>query len=189
MRAYTPITVWPEFLIKLESKQTLSAEMLVTMLQKVSSQIDLARLDALEDQRDKLFFTQYTTATTSVVLAVLTFLLATIGLYGIIKYSTQMRRFELGTRMAIGAKRLDIISLIIKDNVGAIGIGIVISLIILLVLSIGFSEALASYINVQLITLFFVTLVLICIMALFSCYWPLRSVINYPVIRSLRGNE
>jgi putative ABC transport system permease protein len=190
MRAYLLTTeAESRFILKLKPQQTLSREMAATMLQEVSRQFSLLELEALDKQQDQLLFTQYTTAITSAVLAVLTFFLATIGLYGILNYATQMRRFELGIRIALGAKRIDVIGLIIKDNAGAVGIGIVISLIVLLALSIGFSEALASYINLQLITLFFVTLVSIGFMALFACYWPLRPIINSPAIRSLRGSQ
>ncbi len=190
MRSYLPTTeVVPQFIIKLKPQQTLPLELAATRVQEVSREFFVRKLEALNDQRDQLLFTQYTTAITSAVLAVLTFLLATIGLYGILSYATQMRRFELGTRLAIGAKRSDVIRLIIKDSAGAVGIGFVISLIILLVLTIGFSEVLASYINLQLISLFSVTLVLISIMSLFACYWPLRPIINYPAIYSLRGSQ
>jgi ABC-type antimicrobial peptide transport system permease subunit len=159
------------------------------VVQDVSRQFFVHRLETLNEQRDKLLFTHYTTAITTAVLAVLTFFLATIGLYGVLSYATKMRRFELGTRIAIGAKRKDIINLIIKDNAGAVGIGFVISLITLLGLAIGFSDALASYINLQLISLFSITLLLISVMSLFTCYWPLRAIINKPVIHSLRGSQ
>ncbi len=177
------------FLIKLKPNQDMSREMVISMLQEVSGQLDLLEIKALGEQRDQLLFTQYTTAITSAVLAVLTLFLASIGLYGILNYATQMRRFELGTRLAIGAKRMDVLGLIIKENAGSVGIGIVISLIAMLALYIGFSDALVSYINPQLIILFIVTLMLISIMTLFACYWPLRSIINYPVIRTLRGSQ
>jgi len=190
MRSYPLTTLeYSEFMLKLKPQQTLSRELAVTTLQEVSSQLNLLKLQVLDEQRDQLLFTQYTTAITSAVLAVLTFLLAAIGLYGILNYATQMRRFELGSRMAIGAKGGDIVRLIVKDNAGAVGIGIVTSLIVSLALYLGFSEALASYINLQLVVLFFVTVVLISIMALFACYWPLRQIINSPPIHSLRGGE
>ena len=70
--------------------------------------------------------------------------LAAVGIYGIINYSTQLRRFELGTRMAIGAKAKDLMRLIISDNLAAILIGVVASIIILLILYIGFSEILVA---------------------------------------------
>lgn len=190
MRAYP--TMWqerPSFLLKLKPQQTLSRELVVPTLQEVSGRLQLSTLDALDAKRNELLFTQYLTVITTAVLAVLTFFLASIGLYGILNYATQMRRFELGTRLAIGAKRKDVIGLIIKDNAGAAGIGFVISLIILSVLFIGFSEALASYINPQLVTLFVVTLGLSSIMTIFACYWPLRPIINNPPIRSLQGSQ
>jgi len=190
MRVYMPVPKGiPWFLLKLKPQQTLSREGVVATLQEVNSQLRLLKLDTLNELRDESLLTQYITAVTSAVLAVLTFFLATIGLYGILSYATQMRRFELGTRLALGAERSDVIRLIIKDNAGAIGIGFVISLSILLALSIVFSEALASYINLQLISLFSVTLVLISIMSLFACYWPLRPIINYPAIRSLQDSQ
>lgn len=190
MRSY-PITTpgHSEFMLKLKPQQTLSRESVVTTLQEVSGQLALLELENLDDQRDQLLFTQYTTAITSAVLAALTFFLAAVGLYGILNYATQMRRFELGTRMAIGAKGMDILGLIIKDNAGAVGVGIVISLIVSLALTIGFSEALANYLNLQLVVLFFITVTVICIMALFACYWPLRPIINSPPIHSLHGVE
>ncbi len=98
-----------------------------------------------------------------------------------------MRRFELGTRLAIGAKCKDIIGLTFKDSAGAVGI--VISVIIMLVLSISFSEALSSYMNIQLISLLSATLGLISAITLFACYWPLRPIVNSPVIQTLRGNQ
>lgn len=190
MRAYMlPRNAESEFLLKLKPQQTVSRELAVATLQEVSSQFNLKELDNVDAQRGQLFFTQYITAITSAVLAVLTFLLAAIGLYGILNYATQMRRFELGARMAIGAKRMDVLGLIVKDNAGAVGIGIVISLIVSLALSIGYSEALAGYLNLQLVAFFFVAVALICIMALFACYWPLRPIINSLPIHSLRGVE
>ena len=180
---------WNHFVIKLKPNQTLSRELVVTLIKDISSQLFVGKFETINEQRNKLLSTHYITAITSVILTVLSLFLATIGLYGVLSYATKMRRFELGTRIAIGAKRTDIINLIIKDNAGAVGIGFVISLIILLGLAIGFSDALASYINLQLISLFSITLLLISVMSLFTCYWPLRAIINKPVIHSLRGSQ
>jgi predicted permease len=190
MRAYMINSwSWDRFVIKLKPNQTLSRELAATTAKEASPLFLIHQLETLNEQRDRLLFTQYTTAITSAVLAALTFFIATIGLYGILNYATQMRRLELGTRLAIGAKRKDIIKLVIKDNAGAVGIGIVISVIIMLVLSIGFSEALSGYMNIQLVSLLSATLGLISIMTLFACYWPLRPIVNSPVTHSLRGSE
>ena len=178
-----------EFAIRMKANHSLSRELVVTVAQDVSRHFLVSNLETLNRQRDEILFTQYTTAITSAVLAVLTFFLAAIGLYGILSYSTQMRKFELGTRLAIGAKRLDVVRLIIKDNAIAVGLGFVISMVVFLVISITYSEALSAYLNQQLIPLFLMTLMLIFIMVLFSCYWPVRPIINSAPIRSLTNSE
>ena len=119
----------------------------------------------------------------------LTFILSAIGLYGILSYATQMRQFEIGTRLAIGAKRSDIIKLIFKENAGAICLGILASMAILLLIIIGFSVKLSGYLSLEVLPVFIITLALISTLSLFACYFPLRPYINKPVIHSLRGTE
>ncbi|MFT4926888.1 MAG: putative permease [Phenylobacterium sp.] len=190
MRAYIPTRLSASsMLVKFTDNQVMSRERVVSIIAQVNSQFSLFHMDSVNDRRAQLLFTQYVTAVTSAVLAMLTFFLAAVGLYGILSYGTQMRRFELGTRLAIGAKRKDLIAMIIKDNTAAVLIGIVVSLVVLLIAYIGFSEALANYVGVQMIGIFVVTLALISTMALFACYWPLRPFINYPAIHSLRGSD
>jgi ABC-type antimicrobial peptide transport system permease subunit len=190
IRAYVPASLADnEMVIQLKPNATISREQVVTVLSEVTSQYNIFAMELLNTQKSQLLFTQYTTAITSAVLAVLTFFLAAIGLYGILSYSTHMRRFEIGTRLAIGAKRFDLISLIIKDNLASITLGMVLSLVILVILYLGFSEQLADYVNVTLISLFAITITLISLVSLFACYWPLRPFINRPAIYSLRGNE
>ena len=136
-----------------------------------------------------MLFGHFTTIVTTAVLALLTFCLAAIGLYGVLSYSTEMRRLELGTRLALGAKRKSIVLLIIKDNATAIGLGIIISGIILLLGYLGFSQILKPYLQWQLLGSFTLTLLLIGLITLFTCYWPLRPYINRQVIYSLRGSD
>ena len=137
----------------------------------------------------KLLFSQRATAITTGTLALLTIFLAALGLYGILSYSTQIRRFEIGTRLALGAKRGDIIKLIVFDNALAVTLGIVISTFVLFALWLGFNEQLPNMINVTLLPLFLLTLLLIIVIAFNACYLPLRKYINKPAQYSLRGSE
>ena len=176
-------------IIKLKPDTVITREQVVSVLTSVTSQYNIFELESLDAQKSQLLFTQYTTAITSAVLAVITFFLAAIGLYGILSYSTQMRRFEIGTRLAIGAKRSDLIGLIINDNLSSVILGMILSIFVLAGLYLGFSEALADYINLMLLTVFIITISLISLISLFACYWPLRPFINRPAIHSLRGSD
>ena len=190
LRAYVPTSLAENsMIIKLKPDAVITREQVVSVLTSVTSQYNIFELESLDAQKSQLLFTQYTTAITSAVLAVITFFLAAIGLYGILSYSTQMRRFEIGTRLAIGAKGSDLIGLIINDNLSSVILGMILSIFVLAGLYLGFSEVLADYINLMLLTLFIITISLISLISLFACYWPLRPFINRPAIHSLRGSD
>lgn len=190
MRVYTPAGLaTTQMTLKLKQGQTVSREEVVSAITSVSSLYALFSLDVLLDMQQQRLFTQYATAITTAVLAIITLFLASIGLYGILSYGTQMRRFELGTRMAIGAKRKQLVGLIVKDNAWVIALGIVTSMVLMLLIYIACKDMIAAYLGFELLVVFALTIVVISLLSLFACYWPLRQFINQPAIHSLRGSD
>jgi predicted permease len=177
------------FLLKLKQGQKISREQITGILRSVTSQYNLFQMRSLEERRVEMLFTQYTIVITTAALAILTFILAAIGLYGILNYSIQMRRLEIGTRMAIGAKSKDIVALVFKDNASALIIGLVVSIAVLAMLYVGFNHSITESINLALVPLCLMTLGTISLLSSFACYMPLRQYINKPVIHSLKGSE
>jgi ABC-type antimicrobial peptide transport system permease subunit len=177
------------FLLKLKPEQSVNREQLGKLLVEIDTRYSVFSFSSADDVLTQSLFTEITTAVTTTALALITFFLASIGLYGILSYSTQMRRLELGTRMAVGAKRYDLILMIIKDNIKPIIAGVLFSLVILLSLSLSFNVELSPYMIMELAPMFFATILLILILSFLACYLPLRSIINFPAISSLRGNE
>jgi ABC-type antimicrobial peptide transport system permease subunit len=190
MRVYTPSSLAStQMTLKLRDGQSISREQVVTAINDVSNLYALFSLETLDSQKKRRLFTQYTTATTTSALAIITLFLASVGLYGILSYGTQMRRFELGTRMAIGAKRKDLVGLIVKDNAWVIVLGIASSLVVMLGIYISYKEDLSAYMSIDLLPIFMTTVLSIALLSLFACYWPLRQYINHPAIHSLRGSD
>jgi ABC-type antimicrobial peptide transport system permease subunit len=189
-RIYIPTHPYGEMLlIKYKTGENMSRNQVADLINEVDRGYSIFTYHSLEQLKNKRLFRERITVFTTASLAILTFLLAGIGLYGILSYSTQMRQFEIGTRLALGAKRGDVIKLIIKDNASAILLGVLLSVGVLSLLTIGFSEQVNHYITLQLLPVFIVTLAMISMLSLFACYFPLRQYINKPVIHSLKGSE
>jgi len=64
-------------------------------------------------------------------LGIVGLMLATIGLYGIIAYSTSRRAREIGIRLALGARHSDILSMVLREGmrltIGGVVLGLVLS--------------------------------------------------------------
>jgi putative ABC transport system permease protein len=60
--------------------------------------------------------------------AALALLLTTIGVYGLLAFSVARRTAEIGTRMALGAGRGDVLRMVLRQGVGLVAAGLVLGL-------------------------------------------------------------
>lgn len=188
-RIYTTSTLASAVMvIRLNPQKELTEKSVVDVLKIVDPMFALYSLESFSASRSKRLFAEYTAAITTSILAIFSFFLASIGLYGILSYGTQMRKTEIGTRMALGASRQRILRLIILDNTMPVLTGITISLASLVVIYIIYSEVLLSYISIYSLALYLATILLVLSISLIACYLPLKKYINNPVSYALRGN-
>jgi ABC-type antimicrobial peptide transport system permease subunit len=92
----------------------MNPDLAIESLQSVDSLID--------DELDGQIFV----ARLSGFFAGLALVLACVGLYGITAYSVAVRTRELGVRMALGAKPSDVLTLVLRDALVVVAIGIAI---------------------------------------------------------------
>jgi predicted permease len=123
-----------------------------------------------------------------VAFAVLALLLAFVGTYGVISYSTARREHEIGIRMALGAGKRDILRMVVGQGFRlafiGIGIGAVTALVLARALA-GFSRLLYGVGASDPFSFLVTSLVLVGAVIL-ACYVPARRYARFDPVSALR---
>ena len=113
-------------------RTTLPPENLLGTIRKVveheASGIPMTRLGTVEKALDLNLSTEKQMMRLAGLFGLLATLLAAVGLYGVIAYSVERRTREIGVRMALGAGRVDVVGMILRDVVIVIITGLAIGL-------------------------------------------------------------
>jgi putative ABC transport system permease protein len=120
------------------------------------------------------------------VFAALGLVLGAIGIYGVVSYSVRQRAHEIGIRMALGAQRQDVLSLIVGQGVLMVIVGEGIGLGGALLLNKVMSSLVFGVSTTDLVTYAGVTL-LWTVVALLACYLPARQATNVDPLTALHS--
>jgi putative ABC transport system permease protein len=112
--------------------------------------------------------------------------LAAIGLFGVMSYSVVQRGREIGVRMALGARRIDIFSLIVREGMWLTALGLGIGV----VASFGMTRLIANLlfgISATDLSTFAGLSALLAFVAFIACWWPAHRASKVDPIVALRA--
>ena len=98
-------------------------------VQALDKDLPVFNFKTLSDQIDTALSRERLAATLCTIFGLLAVMLAATGVYGVMAYAVNRRAREIGVRMALGAKRGDVLRMVLGESSVTIGIGIVVGLV------------------------------------------------------------
>ena len=112
-------------LVRADGDPALQSERLRLALQRVMPGASYVTVRPMETLLDGTYRTWRLGASMFLCFGLLALVVASVGLYGVIGYEVTQRMHELGVRVALGARRADILRLIVGRTVRLMALGIV----------------------------------------------------------------
>jgi putative ABC transport system permease protein len=119
------------------------------------------------------------------VFGILALVLAAVGVYGVLAYTTRQRTHELGIRIALGAEPRDIFGLVLRQGTILAILGVVIGLAASFALTRALSSQLFGVSATDPLT-FAAVAILLMLVALLACYLPAHRAMRTDPLTALR---
>jgi len=166
-----------------------SASGIIDSIRNTSRQMNSEQVVYGEQTMDEIISDSISDRKFSMVLlgtfAALALLLSSIGIYGVISYLVGERRHEIGIRMALGAQRKDVLTLVLSEGVRLTLLGAAIGIAAALGLSRLMAGMLYGVSATDPLTFAAVPIVLLGV-AMLACYIPARRAMRVDPMTALR---
>jgi predicted permease len=184
------IRTWPsmqtmQFAVRTRTDQTVTMEDMRRAVHAVDPDLPVAKFATLATLVDRSMTADRFSMLLVGSFGFLALLLASIGMYGVISYSVMQRTAEIGVRMALGARRGQILALILGQGSRLACAGIGIGLIAALATTRLMVRFLYGVRPTDLATFATVSLLLIAVVLL-ACYIPARRAMKVDPMIALR---
>src|SRR5215469_16257382 len=142
-------------------------------VQKVDPSLPVVRITTQSDLVAGRFDQEHFFAMAYSLFGGLALLLASIGLFGLMSYSVARRTNEIGIRMALGAKRWDMVRMVLSESLVMVAIGIVVGVGTTLAAGQLIRTMLFGLAPTDVLTISLAILTML-VVSMFACYLPAR---------------
>lgn len=174
------------FIVKTKHHQPLAPHTIANLVAKINSQYQLGGIKSLVNSHQLFIAQDVVVACLTGVLVLLALSLAAIGIYGVLDYSLQLRKFELGIRMAIGARPATIFLQVLKDYVALVLMGLVGALVVTAAIAHWLQQTTYSF--HPSVMGWLMPIVLIVALTMTTIFFALWKIICQPASVALKGN-
>jgi predicted permease len=172
-------------LLQTKPNQSISKSDINELMAAVDSQYKVSELRSMNRAHQELVAQDNLSAAVTFTLCLLALSLAAIGIYAVLSYTVQLRQFEMGIRMAIGARPNTIFLQILKDNLAPVILGLAFASMILIALWLRVQQ---TTLNLQTTSLgWLLPLILILLLTLTTTLLSVWQIIRKPASHVLRG--
>ncbi len=156
------------------------------LISKIDTRLDIAQLTSLTQQFDEKRQRHLTAAWLAIVLASVSLVMVIIGVNGIVNYMVQVRRYDLGVKLAMGANNRRLL----KDSLGELMQPIAMSLLFafsLCFFGLGYSRSQPDF-TIEANWLIVSSIVIgFALIALLASYFPVKRILSGDPIKALRN--
>jgi predicted permease len=172
-------------MVRYDSKMPAVAESMSAAIKRISSEHVMTSTQTMDSIISDSLATQQVSLILLGAFAVLALGLASSGIYGVISYVVQQRTQEIGVRMALGAKKADVLRMVLGTGMAMAGIGVAFGLAAAIGLTHLMADLLFGVSATDPLT-FILVAVLLTIVALAACYIPARRAMRVDPMIALR---
>ena len=188
-RIYHPLSQIPNSGMALVIKAGLDPTDLVSQVRAAVQGIDpeqpIANVRTMEAWVDRSLGVRRAPMTLLTIFGAVALVLSAIGIYGVLAYGVTQRVREFGIRQALGADQRSILSLVLRQGLLRVGIGVAIGLAGALALS-TYLESMLFGVTAHDLPVFAGVTVLLFVVAMVACYIPARRATRIDPMIALR---
>ena len=178
---------WPRmgFVVKTKSDPASLTSIVRSSLVAIDPQQPVYAIDTMDKVLNDSVAPRKFAMSLITALAVIAVVLAMVGIYSVISFSVSERTREIGIRMALGAKRRDVLALVLGQGIRVAALGILLGLAIAFVLT-RLMATLLFQVSTTDPKTFALVAFLLGTVALFACYFPARRATRVDPLLALK---